>query len=692
MRPERATGPGDGEAETQKGSASAAGKGDLPLHEGDASAGTGQSTVNPGSAAAGAESVPARTGGVSACEDGALVRTGSVPAYEEGAESRGGNVSPRGGNTTACGRHSVRSERQGAGRRRYAGVVEVVPLSTERRALPTAALVLPGRHLTARTEVLDARTEALAARTELLAARTEALAPDTETPATSEPPAARPGPSASFTARHGTPPTVPAGAPAAPRGGTPVGGSVGVPRRAPVVGPSVSTVPRPPLPVRPTVPAGRPPAARTGPSVSPDRIGVVVAETRAQGATLGRAGWRGAVRGASARVNSPAVRTHFGTAAGVAILTVLLWRLGTGVFLDGLRRIDAPTLLLALGIGLLTTVFSAWRWALVARGLGIRLPLVPAVADYYRALFLNAALPGGVLGDVHRAVRHGQSAGDLGRGVRAVVLERAAGQVVLAAVGAGVLLTMPSPVRSDARHLAPLIGLAALGALAVVVAVRMNRAPSRRGRALRAGLAEAREGLLSRRNGPGVAVSSAVVLAGHLGMFVLAARVTGSAATVAVLLPLAVLALLAMGLPLNVGGFGPREGVTAWAFGAAGLGASSGLAVAVVYGVLSFVAALPGALVLVARWYTGLRGAGTAGPEAARPDPAAGTVVPAPAAHGLPEDGGYSRPLPAAPSARVEVEVSIEKYVEKESAKLASSSFPFSAEPREGRPMTPESV
>lgn len=104
------------------------------------------------------------------------------------------------------------------------------------------------------------------------------------------------------------------------------------------------------------------------------------------------------------------VRKHFGATAGVLILGVLLWRLGTGVFVDGLRRIDGTTLTVAMAIGLLTTVFSAWRWCLVARELRIELPLGAAVADYYRALFLNAALPGGVLGDVHRAVRHGQSA------------------------------------------------------------------------------------------------------------------------------------------------------------------------------------------------------------------------------------------------------------------------------------------
>ncbi|MFD5801015.1 lysylphosphatidylglycerol synthase transmembrane domain-containing protein [Streptomyces sp. NPDC127020] len=361
-----------------------------------------------------------------------------------------------------------------------------------------------------------------------------------------------------------------------------------------------------------------------------------------------------------------ALRAHLGTLAGTVILGVLLWRMGTGVFLDGLRRIDAPTVLAALGIGLVTTVFSAWRWALVARGLRIRLPLGPAVADYYRALFLNAALPGGVLGDVHRAVHHGRSAGDLGRGVRAVVLERVAGQLALIGVGVVVLLTLPSPVLGEARRAAPLVTLAVLGALAVLVALRMNRAPARRGRALRATLGEARQGLLSRRNLPGVAVSSVVVLAGHLVMFGLAARVAGSGATVAELTPLAVLALLAMGLPLNVGGWGPREGVTAWAFGAAGLGAGTGLGVAVVYGVLSFVASLPGVVVLVVRRF-------------ARPDGSYGRPGPSPAVG--------SAAGPAVGSA-----VRKEKYVPKESARLASSSFPFSAEPSEGRPMTPESV
>ncbi|ROP46657.1 uncharacterized membrane protein YbhN (UPF0104 family) [Streptomyces sp. PanSC9] len=395
----------------------------------------------------------------------------------------------------------------------------------------------------------------------------------------------------------------------------------------------------------------RTPSAGTRPGAE-----TVTVAPEAPGAEQGPAGRRSGAR---------ALRTHLGTAAGVVILGALLWRLGTGPLLDGLRRIDTRTVLAALGIGLVTTVFSAWRWQLVARGLLLRLPLGPAVADYYRALFLNAALPGGILGDVHRAVRHGQSAGDVRRGVKAVVLERVAGQVALAVFGAAVLVTLPSPVRADVRGFAPLVALAAAGAFAVFLAVRLNRAPARRGGALHAVLRETRQGLLSRQGGPGIALSSAVVLAGHLAMFVVAARVAGSGASVAALVPLAVLALVAMGVPLNVGGFGPREGVTAWAFGAAGLGASSGVAVAVVYGVLSFVASLPGAVVLVARWYAGLR-AGAASADPGR----------APAAD-----------YPCRPA-----EVSNAKYGSKDSTRLVSSSFPFSAEPREGRPMTPDSV
>ena len=65
------------------------------------------------------------------------------------------------------------------------------------------------------------------------------------------------------------------------------------------------------------------------------------------------------------------------------------------------------------------------------------------------------------------------------------------------------------------------------------------------------------------------------------------------------MVPLALVVLVAMSIPANVAGWGPREGVAAWAFAAAGLGAGAGVATAVVYGVMSLAAALPGVAVLL---------------------------------------------------------------------------------------------
>ncbi len=285
---------------------------------------------------------------------------------------------------------------------------------------------------------------------------------------------------------------------------------------------------------------------------------------------------------------------------GVAILTVLIWRVGTGPFFAGLRLIDGWAMAAALGIGAVTTVCCAWRWTLVADGLGVRLPLRNAVSHCYRAVFLNATLPGGVLGDVHRAVSHGKDSGDVRRGIRAVVWERTAGQLVQTVVAVVVLFALPSPVRA---YLPVAVTVTVGAGLVVLLAAWLlpRRGPARWVRALRTARADIRDGLLARRNWWGVVLASVVVVTGHLATFLVAARVAGATAPLSQLVPLTLLALLAMGVPANVGGFGPREGVAAWAFGAAGLTATQGVATAVVYGALVLVASLPGAAVLIAR-------------------------------------------------------------------------------------------
>jgi uncharacterized membrane protein YbhN (UPF0104 family) len=253
-----------------------------------------------------------------------------------------------------------------------------------------------------------------------------------------------------------------------------------------------------------------------------------------------------------------------------------VWRVGTGPFLDGVRTVDGRALLAAAGLAVLTTVSCAWRWKIVAGGLGVGLTLRAAVAAYYRSLFINVTVPGGIAGDVHRGISHGRDVSDVGRALQAVVWERFAGQVVQAILTVAVLLALPSPVHSSMPVVA--------GAVVVVVMcaafVARRRLPLARGAWL------------------GVTLASALVVCGHAATFLIAAQTAGATAPLSQLLPLALIAMLAMVLP-SAGGWGPREGVTAWVFGAAGLGVSQGVATAVAYGVMVFVASLPGAAVLL---------------------------------------------------------------------------------------------
>src|SRR3954454_23561880 len=174
------------------------------------------------------------------------------------------------------------------------------------------------------------------------------------------------------------------------------------------------------------------------------------------------------------------VRAQF--AATAVTIGVLVWRLGTSPFVDGVHAVDGGVLAAATGLALLTTVCCAWRWKIVADGLGVELSLPVAVAAYYRSIFLNVTLPGGVVGDVHRGVSHGRDVSDVGGALRAVAWERGSGQVVQVVVTVVVLLALPSPVHS----FMPLVAIAVVVAMFAVVLVARA-------------LPDIRDGLLARR-------------------------------------------------------------------------------------------------------------------------------------------------------------------------------------------------
>ncbi len=298
----------------------------------------------------------------------------------------------------------------------------------------------------------------------------------------------------------------------------------------------------------------------------------------------------------------PAVR-RFGPsllrlAAGVTILWFLWRQVGGAPFKDGLRAVTWPAVAAAGTLTVLTTLCSAWRWRVVARALGVDIGLPGAVGAYYRSLFLNSVLFGGVLGDVHRAVTHGRRAGDVVLGLRAVGWERLYGQVIQGVVAAVVLLALPSPVRPALPYvLACVAGVAGCAALVVRGAARRGR--SRLARGARAVSADLRHGLLAPGVWPRLTLASVLVVAGHTATFVIAARVAGSTAPLGELVALLMVVQIAVVIPLSIGGWGLREGAAAWAFAAAGLGAATGVTVATLYAVLMLIAVAPGAGLLL---------------------------------------------------------------------------------------------
>jgi uncharacterized membrane protein YbhN (UPF0104 family) len=328
----------------------------------------------------------------------------------------------------------------------------------------------------------------------------------------------------------------------------------------------------------------------------------------------------------------PAVRHRFGPlllrlVAGVAVLWFLGRELGAAPFEDGLRAVTWPGILAAVTLTALTTLCSAWRWQVVARALGTNIGLPRATGAYYRSLFLNSVLPGGILGDVDRAVTQGRRAGDVTQAVRAVGWERLSGQVIQAVVAAIVLLTLPSPVRPVLPYV--LVGIAGVvGCAALVVTVAARRGRSRLARAARTLATDLRRGLLVRGVWPRLTLASVLVVTGHTATFVIAARVAGCTAPLGELIALLMVIQIAAGIPLSIGGWGPREGAAAWAFAAAGLGAANGVTVSTLYAVLMLVAVSPGAVLLLKDAVRRRRGQGHRG-ERTEPDPVPPTRYPA---------------------------------------------------------------
>ena len=281
-------------------------------------------------------------------------------------------------------------------------------------------------------------------------------------------------------------------------------------------------------------------------------------------------------------------------------LLALLWQIADGE--EALRLLAGakPAWLVAtFGVLTLQTILSATRWRITARQLGIVLDAKTAVREYYLSQIVNQALPGGILGDAGRALRARSQAG-LDASGQAVLLERLAGQIALG----GLLITafaltlgVPGGVEwprwlSLGVLLVPVSALALLMALIVVArgtSGRMSRGLLSFGHAA----AQAFVPRSVRWSQIGLSLGTAIC---NVAGFVFAAWAIGSELPVSAAMVLVPMILLAMLIPLTIGGWGLREGAAAALFPLAGAVAAEGLAASVAFGLVFLCVSLPGLL------------------------------------------------------------------------------------------------
>jgi glycosyltransferase 2 family protein len=331
--------------------------------------------------------------------------------------------------------------------------------------------------------------------------------------------------------------------------------------------------------------------------------------------------------------------------AGVALLAGLWAWLEPAAILAEVGALSPGWALLAVVMTLPPLGLSAWRWRFTARRLGLALGWRRALLEYAQAQFLNQVLPGGVAGDATRAWRHARHSGRRAGAWRAVIIERASGQLAMALLTLAALASPLwwAPLGRLGTVLASPSGLT--GGMALVVAVA-GPAAWLRGRppAALAGLTDdLRHSLLGASAWPRQLAGSLLVGLCYALVFVCAARAIGVTTPSASLLALAPPVLVAMLVPLSVAGWGVREGAAALAWGLVGLPPAQGMAVSLAYGVLVLLASLPGGLCLawsaLARRRTGHAGSGGGGGDIAEVQVEEGIVTaaegPCPRAPGL---------------------------------------------------------
>jgi len=291
-------------------------------------------------------------------------------------------------------------------------------------------------------------------------------------------------------------------------------------------------------------------------------------------------------------------------------------RYGARTLLARLGDRSSTVILVLLGLAALV-VFTAFRWMLLLRGVGIRIPFLRCQRLTFIGGFFNLAVPGATGGDIVKAwyarkEARSRYAGEQGIGTKAVLsvfVDRFVGLFGLVVFAAGVLMIAAHGEAYDVPRLVVFGVLAGGVAAAVLVLSRpirralglswlMRRLPFQ-------GLMGELRGAagLYRNHGGTVGVAMLISLFNHAtnatACYFLAQALGIEGISLGAAMALVPLANLLSALPLLPGGWGVGELAFAYFFGQIGVPATEAVGLSVVFRLAVLGVNLPGGLLWI---------------------------------------------------------------------------------------------
>lgn len=272
-------------------------------------------------------------------------------------------------------------------------------------------------------------------------------------------------------------------------------------------------------------------------------------------------------------------------AVSLALLAAIIWAVDGAGLWSRLANADFRWFSLAVLLGILANVVSAWRWLIIARHLNLTASARTLLPAYGKGVTLNTLLPGATLGgDAYRALVLQKLGNPMLKAAASVALDRLSGLWALFVISGfawlALMVIAPAtvPAASIQLHLVGIGGAIIAPFVARALHARLALAPpSWPARFLRLLAETARFARIT-------FFTSALVQIATLAALGCALRAVSSEVPLLYLSAIGAPVFLAAALPVSVGGYGTREAALAAYWLLAGLPVDVAVAGALLHG------------------------------------------------------------------------------------------------------------